>query len=707
MLKRVVCFLILLSFYLTVKGQNNTVEPIKVACVGNSITYGARLHNRLKNAYPAQLQNLLGSDYSVQNFGVSGTTLLKKGDYPYWETDEYKKALDFEPDVVFIKLGTNDSKSQNRPYYNFLEEDSKALIQSFKVKNENARVILLLPVPAFTKDSTSIYNPVIKESIIPALRKVAYETESEIIDLYHLFIDREDLLPDKIHPSDLGAAVVAKRLHEHLVRKTVPTEIEVNLSQEMKVVSVNNFHGFQLKEYSLNGNNIKIALPKKAISSKPWVLRARFWGHEPQTDIALLERGFHIAYCDVTDLYGNSEAVSRWNNFYDIITSAGFAKKVVLEAMSRGGLIAYNWAAENPDKVACVYADAPVLSGKSWPGGFGAGEGSAQDWEKYKLAYDFLDDKSSKNDHINPLNKVGQIAKGGFPILHICGEVDKVVPVAENTAPFVKALKESGASIETIYKSEVGHHPHSLINPSPIVDFILRATNTKINSAIVPAPSAEYRSAAGWVEGKDWWAQADDINKICSNSSNVDLLLIGNSITQGFGGSRSLVTHRPGEEATEEYFSEIHWINAGISGDRTQNILWRLGNGNYENANPKNVVLTIGVNNFPFDSADEIIEGIRNTVELAKYKFPSAKIHLFGPLVTGTLQELSQRKKYWKVHDGLKNFKGEPQVTYHEISRFFIDTHGELKKDLFSDDGIHLKPKGYKVWAKYIKQHID
>jgi pimeloyl-ACP methyl ester carboxylesterase len=109
------------------------------------------------------------------------------------------------------------------------------------------------------------------------------------------------------------------------------------------------------------------------------MIRARFWGHEPQTDIALLEHGFHIVYCDVADLYGSDKAVQRWNSFYKRMVKAGFNKKVALEGMSRGGLIVYNWAAQNPEKVACIYADAPVMDFKSWPMGQGKSAGSAMD----------------------------------------------------------------------------------------------------------------------------------------------------------------------------------------------------------------------------------------------------------------------------------------------------------------------------------------
>ena len=119
----------------------------------------------------------------------------------------------------------------------------------------------------------------------------------------------------------------------------------------------------------------------------------------------------------------------------------------------------------------------------------------------------------------------------------------------------------------------------------------------------------------GWKEGKDWWAQANDIDSLCLASKEIDLLLIGNSITQGWGGNRPNVTYAPGKEAAELYFKDLNWVGAGISGDRTQHLLYRLNNGNYEAARPNMVVLAIGVNNFGDNSAEEIANGIRKVLE--------------------------------------------------------------------------------------------
>jgi len=228
-----------------------------------------------------------------------------------------------------------------------------------------------------------------------------------------------------------------------------------------------NFHGFEQTDFKLDGLNCKIVVPKKAAPGNPWIWRARFWGHEPQTDIALLKKGFHVAYCDVSGLYGAPSAVERWDRFYNHVTKEHqFSKKAALEGMSRGGLIIFNWAIKNPEKVSCIYADAPVCDFKSWP------KINKAITAAYKLTTE-----DAKNYQGNPVDSLAPLAKAGVPLLHVVGDDDKVVPVSENTAVIEKRYLALKGPIKVIHKPGVGHHPHSLKNPKPIVDFIL--THTK------------------------------------------------------------------------------------------------------------------------------------------------------------------------------------------------------------------------------------
>jgi pimeloyl-ACP methyl ester carboxylesterase len=231
------------------------------------------------------------------------------------------------------------------------------------------------------------------------------------------------------------------------------------------------FHSFAQYDFEVQGISCKVVVPARAAEEKPWIWRARFWGHEPQTDLALLERGFHIAYIDVAGLFGSPEALRRWDRFYDVLTRThGFDKKAVLEGMSRGGLIVFNWASRNPEKVHCIYADAPVCDFKSWPGGK---EGAEKQWRQCLDAYG-LTEEAARSFKGNPVDNLEPLAKAGVPILVVVGDADDVVPVAENTARVEQRYHELDGDITVIHKPGIGHHPHSLEDPKPIVDFILR-----------------------------------------------------------------------------------------------------------------------------------------------------------------------------------------------------------------------------------------
>ena len=445
---------------------------IKIACIGNSITYGNGLVNRQKNSYPAQLQTLLGSDYEVNNFGVSGTTLLKNGNLPYWKTPQYQQALSSNPNIVFIKLGTNDSKLINRKHLNEFVDDYKDFVKSFAQLPSHPRIILLLLVPSFNLDTTQIWEPVIKDMIIPSVQQVAFDLKLEVINL-HAIVDKPEYFPDKIHPNKDGQTIIANRLYE-LVQQKRDTGYQI-FNQINYPKTISSFYGYECADFKFNGRNCKIVKPKWSAIGHPWVWRARFWGHEPQADIALLEHGFHIAYCDVAELYGNKEAVDLWNGYYTLLKSAGLSKKAALEGMSRGAVYIYNWAAENPKKVACIYADNPVLDLKSWPGGKGKGPGSNNDWQIFKKDYGFTSEEEAAKFDGSPINKIKQIVKGKYPILHVLGDADEVVPPDENTLPFEQKVKALGGDITVIHKPGFHHHPHSLPNPTPIVNFILKA----------------------------------------------------------------------------------------------------------------------------------------------------------------------------------------------------------------------------------------
>lgn len=469
--------LILTIFFISLSLAGVSQDKIRIACVGNSITYGARVEDRERNSYPSRLATKLGGGYEVRNFGKSGATLLRKGDLPYWTSTEYKDALAFNPNIVFIKLGTNDSKPVNRNHLKEFAQDYKDLIASFQNLPSKPRVVILLPVPVFSTDTTSITARDVELRIIPAARQVAYETGVEVINLYNYLIDAPQMFPDKVHPNVEGAGEIANRVAAYL-QQNGDTQFDLMKNLQVNGVSFN-FHGFQGYDFQFRGRGAKVVAPKRVAEGHPWVWRARFWGHEPQMDIAMLERGFHIVYCDVAELFGNAEALSIWNDYYKILRKGGLAKKSAMEGMSRGGVYIYRWAVKYPKRVNAIYADAPVLDLKSWPGGKGNGKVGVKEWEIFKKDFGFNTEEEALGFKGNPLDLTRKIARTHIPLLHVVGDADDVVPIAENTTPFEAKIKAAGGDIQVIHKPGIGHHPHSLPNPQPIVDFIVKATEGK------------------------------------------------------------------------------------------------------------------------------------------------------------------------------------------------------------------------------------
>jgi lysophospholipase L1-like esterase len=451
----------------TVLLVNNAYATTRVSCIGGRTTLGINLSYPLKEAYPAQLQKLLGPNYNVQNFGVQGATLLKNGDNSYWKTDAYQMALLSKPNLVFIDLGSCDTKLINRAHLNEFVKDYHDFIQSFLHLSTHPKVVLLLPLTSFQTDSNAINDKVITDLIIPKLREVAYNDHLSVIDLHSLSVNRKDLMPDEIYPNADGAALIAKRLYDVVVQHE---DVNFNIMKRLNYQSKRtDFYGYNCAEFTFDNRDCKVVQPKHAAKGRPWVWRARFWGHEPQTDIALLERGFHIVYCDVAELLGNDEAIHYWNDFYKILTNAGLGKKAVLEGMSRGAIYMYNWAAVNPRKVSCTYADNALLDLKYWP-------------DTAILIKDFNLTTANQIGLLkaSPIDKVTQIVKGGFPMLHLSADDDEALDPSKNTLLFEQKVKQQGGSITVIHKPGFKHHPHSLPNPTPIVEFILKATGYAI-----------------------------------------------------------------------------------------------------------------------------------------------------------------------------------------------------------------------------------
>ena len=193
----------------------SAAKPIKVACVGNSITYGLLVENREVNNYPTQLGKMLGNSYEVGNFGRSGATLLTEGHNPYIKSPEFADAVAFRPDILVMHLGVNDTDPRNWPDFGDLfVKEYVAMIDSFKAVNPGVRVILANLSPLSSKhyrfkSGTREWRDLIRKAIVD----VAQVADAELIDFGDDLRDRQNLLSDGIHPNAAGATVLAKSVY--------------------------------------------------------------------------------------------------------------------------------------------------------------------------------------------------------------------------------------------------------------------------------------------------------------------------------------------------------------------------------------------------------------------------------------------------------------------------------------------------------------
>jgi acyl-CoA thioesterase-1 len=195
-------------------------ETIRVACIGDSITYGSGIKFRSRDSYPIQLGRMLGDQWEVRNFGVGGATMLKSGDKPYWEQSAFAEVLAYNPDVVIIKLGTNDTKPQNWESKGDFVADYCDMIDEFEDLPAEPRIWICNPVPAYS-DRWGISESRVRDEVIPLTAKVARKRDVPVIDLYESLSGKGDLFPDQIHPNAEGAYHMAREISAALTGEQI------------------------------------------------------------------------------------------------------------------------------------------------------------------------------------------------------------------------------------------------------------------------------------------------------------------------------------------------------------------------------------------------------------------------------------------------------------------------------------------------------
>ncbi|MFM8476749.1 MAG: alpha/beta hydrolase family protein [Planctomycetaceae bacterium] len=232
------------------------------------------------------------------------------------------------------------------------------------------------------------------------------------------------------------------------------------------------WNGFRRLDFELGGHPVLIVIPQTPAEGRPWVWHGEFFGHRPIPDVALLGRGFHVVYTRFSDQFGGPPVVQHWNAVYQAVTERyGLGPRPALVGTSRGGLYCYNWAAANPDRVSCIFGDAPVCDLKSWPMGRGSGRRSDGEVAKLLAVYNVASEDELLQRANNPVDHLQPLAKAGVPILHVSGDADEIVPLSENTGLVQDRYRKLGGSMQVIIKPGVGH-VHGLDDSTPIIEFI-------------------------------------------------------------------------------------------------------------------------------------------------------------------------------------------------------------------------------------------
>ncbi len=681
----------------------NAAEKIKVACVGDSITAGSGIKDAGKNSYPKQLQNILGDNYDVRNFGVSGRTLLKKGDYPYWNENAFKNAKEFLPNIVIIKLGTNDSKPQNMAHAEDFYADYSALVEEFQNLPSKPTVYLALPVYV-VKQSWGINQTDLLHTIIPALKKAAKDKNVEVIDLQTPTYMKAEFYADGVHPNNYGASIMAQEI-ARVIKKEAQT---FAYPKKTFPAPQEEWAGFKMYKWEFATHVFRreaiVVEPKVAAEGKPWIWRPAFFGHEPQTDIALLNLGYHVVYLDVTNDYGSPQAVKFGADFHKyLVDEFNFAPKAVMEGMSRGGYYSLRFACTYPQKVASLYLDAPacdMLAISVWT--------NSNAWKdvlnKWKIS-----EEEAKTFPGNPMNHLEDMVKEKIAIISVCGDADDVVPLKTNSEVLKEKYTKLGGVCELIVKPGIGHHPHSLKDPKPIVDFIIKHQPNYDKAKYLKKLETENAKTKSETKAPNQFTEhlkirgSLDNSKIKFESGKATVAFVGGSITE-MKGWKDII-----KEDLKKRFpkTEFTFIDAGLSSTGSTPHAFRLANDVFGKATPDllffEAVANDDVNGF---SMNEQIKGVEGVIRQALIKNPNMDIIMLE-----------------FIHDGFipKLFTNEPiegLITHEKLAEYYnipsIDLVSEMTQKMKNYElnwiafgGTHPAPLGHKLYADSINKLFE
>lgn len=236
------------------------------------------------------------------------------------------------------------------------------------------------------------------------------------------------------------------------------------------------WNGFTRLDFLFEGRDAILILPDDSNKCDRWLFKTEYFDAFPDFEIEMVKRGWHLAFIKNKTRWCLDEDLDLKARFADFLSEEfGLYKKCVPVGMSCGGLIGTKFAAKYPEKVSCLYIDAPVLNLLSCPGGLGIGSRGISYDEYLNATGRTMSELICYREH--PIDKMHILLENNLPIIMVAGDSDSVVPYVENGAILEKFYKENDGAIEIIIKAGCEHHPHGLEDNTPIIDFVLKHSN--------------------------------------------------------------------------------------------------------------------------------------------------------------------------------------------------------------------------------------
>lgn len=692
----------------------------RVAFLGDSITAGQGAGSTREDAaygsFPSVAGRLLGPEFEVKGFGAHGHSLRTDAKQVYAESKAFEDALLFRPEIAVIMLGTNDSAVEEEAH------DWRAALDRIVVPlrevSPGVRVLLASPPDMFPtqsrrdekrKEWLEARRPRLHR-LSESLRRLAPKVDAEFVNMRGVLRPRH--VTDGVHPTAFGAEQLAYRL-----AGAIQSAEDTSLTPASQLLALrpgaelSDFHGFRRYGFALKAEGSPkcfLVVPDRVRAGVPWIWRARFFGHQPALDKALLDRGFHVAYVDVAGLFGSPQAVKRMGAFHDFCTGLGLAEKPVLEGMSRGGLAVMEYAKAYPQRVAAIYADNPVADIRSWPGGR-SGKRADDAWEQAKQQWG-LEGDAAWGFQGGPLADLEALGKEQVPLMLVIGTADKVVPPHENGELLRKAYLAAGGPVRIWRKPGKDHHPHGLNPVGPLLRELLVAAGVhtaESEPTVTPIPSAEFRGkAAGW-GGGTWrtaFASLEALSEAAASEPPMDVVFFGDSITQSLTGHGERLAKPDGARAFDKAHRGRRAVSLGLSGDRTEHLLYRIAQGSLDEFRPRVIVLQIGVNNINAaeHGAEETYRGIVRVVEALRERLHDADVLITGPFPSGKERGARVRQSVEHVHSRLAAHSFPDGVHYLNLTPVFMD-EGGVPLPTMGRDCIHITDEGRAAWMSAIE----